>query len=174
MRLMLLRHAKSEKSEPGMSDRDRTLNARGRSDAPKLGAYMAHHALRPDRAIVSDSRRTRETWERMSKAWTVPPPASYEDALYNAGPDASLELLREDAGAAKALLVVGHNPGLHELGKLLIASGDVDARERLNEGLPTSGLLVIDFVGSDWTKLHPHSGRLERFITPRLLRADAD
>jgi len=174
MRLMLLRHAKSEKSESGMSDRDRTLNARGRSDAPKLGAYMAHHALRPDRAMVSDARRTRETWERLSKAWAVAPPASYEDALYNAGPDAILELLREDAGTAKALLVVGHNPGLHELGKLLIASGDVDARERLNEGLPTSGLLVIDFVGSDWGILHPSSGRLERFITPRLLRADAD
>ena len=62
---------------------------------------------------------------------------------------------------------MAHNPGLHELGKLLIASGDVDARERLNEGLPTSGLLVIDFVGSDWSTLHPRSGRLERFITPR-------
>src|SRR5262245_30849973 len=110
----------------------------------------------------------------MSKSWTVPPPATYEDALYNAGPDAILELLREDAGAAKALLVVGHNPGLHELGKLLIASGDVDARERLNEGLPTSGLLVIDFVGNDWGVLHPSSGRLVRCSTPRLLRADAD
>jgi len=174
MRLMLLRHAKSEKGESDMSDRDRTLSARGRGDAPKIGAYMAHHALRPDRAIVSDARRTRETWERVSKAWTVPPPASYEDALYNAGADAILELLREDSGAANALLVVAHNPGLHELGKLLIASGDVDARERLNEGLPTSGLLVIDFVGSDWRKLHPRSGRLERFITPRLLRAGAD
>jgi phosphohistidine phosphatase len=174
MRLMLLRHAKSEKSEPGMSDRDRALNARGRLDAPKLGAYMAHHALRPDLAMVSDSRRTRETWERLSKAWTVPPPASFESELYNARPDAILELLRDDPAAPNALLIVAHNPGLHELGKLLIASGDVNARERLNEGLPTSGLLVIDFVGSDWTKLHPRSGRLERFVTPRLLRADAD
>jgi phosphohistidine phosphatase len=174
MRLMLLRHAKSEKGEPGLSDRDRTLNARGRLDAPKLGAYMAHHALRPDRAMVSDSRRTRETWERLCKAWTVPPPASFESGLYNTGPDAILHLLREDAEAPNTLLLVGHNPGLHELGKLLIASGDVDARERLNEGLPTSGLLVIDFVGSDWSTLHPRSGRLERFITPRLLRSDAD
>ena len=174
MRLMLLRHAKSEKSEPGMSDRDRTLNARGRLDALKLGTYMAHHALRPDRAMVSDSQRTRETWERLSKAWTVPPPASFESELYNAGPNAMLDLLRDDPAAPNALLIVAHNPGLHELGKLLIASGDVDARERLNEGLPTSGLLVIDFMGSDWSTLHPSSGRLERFITPRLLRSDAD
>jgi phosphohistidine phosphatase len=174
MRLMLLRHAKSEKSEPGMSDRERTLNARGRLDAPKIGAYMAHHALRPGCAMVSDSRRTRETWERLSKAWTVPPPASFESELYNAGADAILELLRDDPAAPNALLIVAHNPGLHELGKLLIASGDVGARERLNEGLPTSGLLVIDFVGSDWSTLHPRSGRLERFITPRLLRSHAD
>ena len=62
MRLMLLRHAKSEKAEPGMSDRDRGLNARGRGDALRMGAYMAHHALLPDRCIVSAARRTRETW----------------------------------------------------------------------------------------------------------------
>ena len=72
------------------------------------------------------------------------------------------------------LLVVGHNPGLHETARLLIASGDVEARERLNEGLPTSGLAVIDFAGRDWEKLHPHSGRLERFVTPRLLKAATD
>ena len=174
MRLMLLRHAKSEKIEPGMADRARTLSARGRSDAPKLGAYMAHHALKPDLAMVSDAKRTRETWERLSKAWPAPPPVTYEDSLYNAGSDTILDLVREDAGPAGALLVVAHNPGLHEVAKLLIASGDVAARERLSEGLPTSGLLVIDFVGSDWHKLHPRSGRLERFITPRLLRAAAD
>ena len=169
MRLMLLRHAKSEKSEPGTSDRDRTLNARGRIDAPKLGAYMAHHALRPDRAMVSDSRRTRETWERLSKAWTVPPPASFESDLYNAGPDAILDLLHEDAAAPNALLIVAHNPGLHELGKLLIASGDVDARERLNEGLPTAGLVVIDFAEDNWRKLAARSGRLTGLVTPNLL-----
>jgi hypothetical protein len=27
--------------------------------------------------------------------------------------------------------------------------GDVDTRERLDEGLPTSGLAVIDFAGKD-------------------------
>src|SRR5262249_42815230 len=66
---------------------------------------------------------------------------------------------------------VGHNPGMHEAARLLIASGDVEQRERLNEGLPTSGLAVIDFAGQDWRKLHAHGGRLERFVTPRSLAA---
>jgi phosphohistidine phosphatase len=73
--------------------------------------------------------------------------------------------------AVGALMVIGHNPGLHELARLLIASGDVEARERLNEGLPTSALAVIDFPGKDWRKVHPHGGRLERFVSPRSLAA---
>jgi phosphohistidine phosphatase len=58
--------------------------------------------------------------------------------------------------------------------RLLIASGDVEARERLNEGLPTSGLAIIDFAGNNWRKLHPHGGRLERFVTPSSLAAAND
>jgi phosphohistidine phosphatase len=65
--------------------------------------------------------------------------------------------------------VIGHNPGLHDLARLLIASGDVEARERLNEGLPTAGLAVIEFAAETWRKLHPQGGRLERFVSPRSL-----
>ena len=54
---------------------------------------------------------------------------------------------------------------------MLIASGDVDARERLREKLPTSGLVIIDFAFDDWSKLHPQSGRLERFVSPKSLEA---
>ena len=71
-------------------------------------------------------------------------------------------------------MVIGHNPGLHEVARILIAAGDVEARKRLSEGLPTAGLAVIDFAGEDWRKLHPDGGRLERFVTPRSLRAATD
>ena len=172
MRLLLLRHAKSEKGGPGVDDRDRALNPRGRTDAARIGAYMAHHGLLPGAALVSPARRTRETFERLTSAWPAPCPVRYVDRLYNAGPDAIVEAIK--GASPQILLVVGHNPGLHEAARLLIASGDVEARERLNEALPTSGLAVIDFPGDDSQKLHPRSGRLERFVTPRLLRAAAD
>ena len=61
-RLLLLRHAKTERSQPGGRDQDRVLADRGRADAPKLGAYMVRHALKPGLAVVSNSARTRETW----------------------------------------------------------------------------------------------------------------
>jgi phosphohistidine phosphatase len=173
MRLILLRHAKSEKPEGGMSDHARRLNARGKRDAPMIGAYMARHALIPDLVLVSTAERTRQTWERVAAALPTPPPVVYEERLYNAGAEAIIALVKGTAATARTLLVIGHNPGLHDAARRLIASGDVETRERLSEGLPTSGLAVIDFAGKDWRKLHPHGGRLERFVSPRSL-AEAD
>jgi phosphohistidine phosphatase len=63
---------------------------------------------------------------------------------------------------------------MHDLARQLIGSGDVDARESLNEKLPTSGLVVIDLAFDDWSKLHDNAGRLERFVSPRQIEADSD
>lgn len=173
MRLMLLRHAKSEKAEAGMPDRDRRLNARGQGDATTMGAYMARHQLTPDLALVSTAQRTRETWEQIAAQISTRSPPIFDRRLYNAGGDAILRVIEQTDQAVHSLLVIGHNPGLHDLARKLIASGDVEAREQLNEGLPTAGLAVIDFAAESWSKLHPHGGRLERFVTPRSL-ASAD
>jgi phosphohistidine phosphatase len=173
MRLMLLRHAKSEKAEPGMADRARRLNGRGRADAAVIGTYLARHELIPDLALVSSAARTRETWERLAAALPSPPRVTFDDRLYDATPETILEVARQTARPVRLLLLIGHNPGLHDLARRLIASGDVEARERLNEALPTSGLVVIDFAGTDWRRLHPQGGRLERFVSPRTL-AGAD
>lgn len=171
MRLILLRHAKSDKAEPGMGDHERTLNPRGRGDAARIGAYLARHALIPDRVLVSTARRTRETWEGVAAALSATPVVTFEDRLYNGSADALLAVIKETERTTSTLLVIGHNPGMQELAMLLVASGDVDMRERLHEGLPTSGLVVIDFAAQAWSKLHAHGGRLERFITPRSLAA---
>jgi phosphohistidine phosphatase len=171
MRLMLLRHAKAEKAEPGMRDQARRLNDRGRHDAEAIGAYLARHDLIPDLVAVSVAERTRETWEHVATAFSAAPRTKFEERLYNAGGEAILTAIKGTASNVRTLLMIGHNPGLHDAARLLIASGDVEARERLNEGLPTSGLAVIDFAGADWRKLHPHGGRLERFVTPRSLAA---
>jgi phosphohistidine phosphatase len=169
MRLMLLRHAKAEKAEAGASDHARRLNARGLSDTGLIGAYIARHELIPDAAIVSTAARTRETWERLAAALPDRPAVTFEDRLYNAGTQAILTLVKATAPAVRTLLVIGHNPGMHDLARLVIAAGDVEARERLNENLPTAGLAVIEFAADSWRRLHPQGGRLERFVSPRTL-----
>ena len=173
-RLLLLRHAKSERLAFGTDDHERKLNSRGRNDAPKVGAYMVRHALIPDRAIVSTAARTRETWDLVAAAFTRRPPQVYDERLYEAQPQAILEVIRECRRAAPTLLIVGHNPGLQELATQLIASGVVEARQRLKEKFPTAGLAVIDFALDDWARLHPSAGRLDHFVSPRSLTAATD
>jgi phosphohistidine phosphatase len=170
-RLLLFRHAKAERSQPGMEDHSRKLVERGRKDAAKIGAYMSSHALIPDRVVSSPSARTQETWKFAAAAFRAPPKATAEDRLYNATAHTILGVVKEAAPATHTLLIVGHNPGLHELAAMLVAAGDVEARERLREKLPTSGLAIIDFALDDWSKLHPQCGRLERFVTPKSLSA---
>jgi phosphohistidine phosphatase len=170
-RLLIFRHAKAERAEAGKSDRERALNERGGKDASRIGAYMAGHSLHPDRVVISPSLRTQETWKYARTAFRPQPAAQTIDRLYDAMPQAIFDVLKDTPASAHSLLVIGHNPGLHELALMLIASGDTEARERLREKLPTCGLAIIDFPVDDWSKLHPRSGRLERFVTPRSLEA---
>jgi len=172
-RLMLLRHAKTERAEPGERDRDRKLMKRGRADAPAIGNFMAHHGLVPDLALVSPAVRAQETWALVAGCFAKPPRMTTDDRIYNANPEGLIAAIGETR-KAHALIVVGHNPGLHDLAMRLIASGDVEAREQLNEKLPTAGLVVIDLPLDDWSLLHSHAGRLERFVSPRLIAAAAE
>jgi phosphohistidine phosphatase len=173
-RLMLLRHAKTAQAIAGGSDRERILTERGRHDAPLIGAYMARNALVPDRIVCSTATRTRETFDLLVRAMRVKLDAVYDEQLYGADPDTIFDIVQATPDGVHTLLLVGHNPGLHMAGLDLIASGDVETRERLNEKLPTSGLIVIDVPFDDWSKLHPHAGRLDRFITPAVLSAQTD
>lgn len=168
-RLLLLRHAKTESAEPGKEDHARVLVERGRRDAAKIGAYMATHALIPDRVILSPAARSQETWKHMAGAMRKAPGATTLEQIYDASPHDIFAAIVDTPVNVHALLIVGHNPGLHEIALMLIASGDIDARESLREKLPTAGLIIVDFPFDDWRKLHPQSGRLERFVTPKSL-----
>ena len=168
-RLMLLRHAKSDWAAPAGRDHERPLNARGREAAPKMGAYMARHALVPDLVVASPAVRVSETLNLVLPAFDKPPKVQNDKRLYEAEADALLEVIKETPRTAHSLLLVGHNPGLAELAALVMASGDVEARQRLIEKFPTAALAVIDFALDDWAKLHPKAGRLDRFVVPRAL-----
>ena len=173
-RLLLLRHAKAERLQPGGRDQDRVLAARGRADAKTLGAYLARHAFIPDRAVVSTAARTRETWTLLAAAMVKAPPASFEERLYDASPESILQAVKETGPDTGTLMVIGHNPGLQELAAMLVASGDIEARERLGREFPTSALVVITFAAENWNGVHPRGGRLEHFLTPRWLAAATD
>jgi phosphohistidine phosphatase len=170
-RLILLRHAKSR---PGDRDHDRVLAKRGREAAPRMGAYMASHGLRPDLVVCSTAMRTRETWELVAPAFDEPPPVIFDARIYANNPDVLLDLIRGTKADVHVLILIGHNPSFQVLADLLSASGHGDARRHLREKFPTAGLAVIDFPVDDWDRVHPRSGRLDRMVTPGSLEEAPD
>jgi phosphohistidine phosphatase len=173
-RLLLLRHAKAERLQPGGRDQDRVLTERGRSDAKTLGAYLARHGVVPDRALVSIAARTRETWAILAAAMDRTPPVEFEDRLYEASPQTVLQAIKETGPETGTLLMIGHNPTFQEIAAMLVASGEIDARERLGREFPTSALATISFAAESWSGVHARGGRLEHFVTPKWLAAATD
>lgn len=119
-RLILMRHAKAERRSASGEDFDRPLSDRGRSDAALVAKALAKDGLVPSLALVSAARRTMETWEAMREAF---PKARSQPtkALYNASPMEILDAL--EGVSAGTVMVVGHNPGLHELAVGLLREG---------------------------------------------------
>src|SRR5262249_52945026 len=118
LRLMLLRHAKSSWSSPGIQDAARPLTDRGEAAARLMGGYMARHSLMPDRVLCSPARRTRETWAGIATRWPADMDVVFDQRLYAATPQVVLSVVRAQDSAAHTLLVIGHNPGLQEAAEL--------------------------------------------------------
>ncbi len=110
-RLIIMRHAKSSWDSDAVDDHSRPLNARGRADAPRMGARLAELGWQPDTVLSSDSKRTTETYERLSCAFDAPPEARFTRALYHAGIRQLQPVLAELGEDATTVLVLGHNPG---------------------------------------------------------------
>lgn len=169
--LTLLRHAKSSWEAPGLSDRERPLNDRGLKAAPRVARHMAALELRPDLIMCSTAERTRQTLALVLPELGRPqPPVSYEDELYLADADVLLNRLRAIRGDTRHVLMIGHNPGLQDLAVELAGTGDRKLLARLTVKLPTAGLVVIEFPGTDdWSAIAPGDGRLATFATPKSL-----
>jgi phosphohistidine phosphatase len=173
-RLMLLRHAKTENEAPSGRDQDRRLDNRGRGDAAEIGSWIGRHPPFPGLVLVSPAIRAHQTWEiawEAMKKLVPEPQVELVPELYGADPAQLLQAIR-DASAAdpKTLMLIGHNPGMHELALALAGGGDAAGRKALAENLPTSGLAVLDFEIDDWADVAFRRGRLALFVSPKLLK----
>ncbi|MER5727262.1 histidine phosphatase family protein [Streptomyces sp. NPDC002138] len=163
-RLLIVRHAKAvPKGET--EDFDRALSDCGRADAPETGRWLADSGYTAELALCSPSRRPRQTWQLIQGALAAPPPALYDDRLYDAAPTTLVGVLAAHGGTLGSVLLVGHNTGLHELAVALCGHGPPDLMERLRARFPTSGVAVVDFPGG-WDAIAAGDGTLKAFWSP--------
>jgi phosphohistidine phosphatase len=153
--LILLRHGKSDWSDPDSDDLARPLARRGRRQAQEAGRWLAATMGSIDLAVVSPAVRTRATWDLASSALDVTPTVLVDDRVYAASDDELLTVVREIDDAAMTVVLVGHNPGVEDLA--LTLTGEAVP-------MPTSALAVVTVEGSWSTAGHRlgvlrHAGR---------------
>ena len=175
-RLMLLRHAKTETDAPSGRDQDRRLDDRGHKDAARMGDWIAAHPPFPNSVLVSHAVRARQTWDiawGAMKDRVAAPEVEILPELYGADPAQLLDSIRTATAPAnpKHLLLVGHNPGMHEVALMLLGSGDPAGARALRDNLPTAGLAIFDFDVKDWGDVAYRRGKLVLFVSPKLLRS---
>ena len=170
--LLLLRHAKSDPGAANQPDHARPLNLRGRQAAADLRTTLRTLGLVPDVILVSSARRTLQTLDALAP-WDETPLIEPMNGLYLAtGP----QLLRIIAGVAetvRSLMVVAHNPGLHDLAMTLAGGGAMSSNRNIQSalarGFPTSALAEFTVPGG-WAELGNAEGlagtRLVRFLHP--------
>ncbi|GAB5456274.1 MAG: histidine phosphatase family protein [Henriciella sp.] len=165
-RLILMRHAKTEPWSEGIDDHARALTSVGHAAAPAMAKALKAEGWSPGRAIVSTARRTRETWTHLSSVFGTCE-VSLEDDLYLAGERGIVDLISENDGV-ETLIVIGHNPGLHDLAlSILREAGSVDhqAAIRIAAKLPTGGAVMFE-AEQDGAFVPAHF-RLRNFIKPK-------
>ncbi len=144
-RLILMRHGKAERSNAG-GDFERGLTDRGRQDAALMGRLLKDEGLSPDLALVSTARRTQETWAAASAAFPDAGTQSLK-SLYHAPADRILFEVESVMDEAETIMVVGHNPGLHELTLVLLRQGGAGSAlvARAESRFPTATVAAFTF-----------------------------
>jgi phosphohistidine phosphatase len=165
-RLILTRHAKSSWDDPLTPDHDRPLNDRGKAAAADLGQWLASRDYVPDEVLCSDSLRTRKTFSGIAPALTGAPVLELKPALYHAGPDVMMAVLRH--AKADKVMMIGHNPGIAEFAARLVAHPPTGAEF---SRYPTGATLVVDFDVTDWEQVEFGTGVTVDFIVPKEIAA---
>lgn len=138
-RLILMRHAKTEPWGDGIDDFGRALTDRGREDAKRMAEELVGMGWSPERILVSTARRARETCSEVAKI-VVGEKVRPMESLYLSGVRGLVEAVSQNDGAG-TLMVIGHNPGLHDFAlEIQRQGGSLDHQDsiRLVEKFPTS------------------------------------
>lgn len=157
-KLYLVRHAKSDWSNPSLDDFDRPLNQRGKKNAPFMGKVLKKKKIKPDLIISSPAYRARETARKIAKKIRYLDEIMYNEHLYEASLKEILEIVTFIEDEYDEVFIVGHNPGLNTLAFYLVD---------FNENIPTSGILEIEFNSQTWREINKKNAKLVSFEYPK-------
>jgi phosphohistidine phosphatase len=159
--LYILRHAKSSWENTALPDFDRPLNERGLGGARLVGNYLKSINAPVSLVVSSPARRTTETTRIVIESSGFDVPVKFDERIYEASLRHLLEVLSDIDDKEKAVLLVGHNPGMEQL---------VECLTLHEQSMPTAALAKVALNVGSWQGIKRGAGELEWSVTPKTLR----
>jgi phosphohistidine phosphatase len=158
-RLYIVRHAKSS-WKTDLGDFDRPLNKRGKKSAPDMGERLRNLEVVPDLILSSPAVRAITTAGIIAAKLGYPEERIVADeAIYDAGVDELLELIRRTDSSVRVLMIFGHNPGFTDLARSLTGEYIVN--------LPTCAVYCVDFELDTWEQVDRGTGTCALYDFPK-------
>lgn len=158
--LFLVRHAKSDWSNPGQKDFDRELNSRGVSDAPRMGRKLYELGVKPELVISSPAARATLTAEYISEQLHYDSEKILlNEEVYEASVRSLLAVINAIPDHYNNVLMVGHNPAFTYIAESLT--------KQPIDNIPTCGIVHIEFNIDSWMEVSGGTGNLKWFIFPK-------
>jgi len=163
--LYLVRHAKSSWEDSALADFDRPLNARGVSDAPRMGRRITEYKQAPELIYTSTALRALTTAKMIAAAIGYPEQSVVLDKkVYHADPDALLDIIKKMADDKECVMLLGHNPGLTQFANALL--------DQTIDNIPTCGVIRAELKITLWKGARWGCGKMISFDTPKSVDND--
>ena len=168
--LHLIRHAKSCRDDGTRADFDRPLSERGRRDAPCMARQLAEQMARQPargpsnitRLVTSPALRALQTARLFAPVLEVTEHRfDLRPEVYEATAATLLALINSFPADAARVALIGHNPGISTLARLLAPCPFVE--------MPTCAVISLAF-DRDWDRIEPQAGRVLCYLTPEGIR----
>eukprot|EP00274_Cyanoptyche_gloeocystis_P004316 CAMPEP_0196658802 /NCGR_PEP_ID=MMETSP1086-20130531/31669_1 /TAXON_ID=77921 /ORGANISM="Cyanoptyche gloeocystis , Strain SAG4.97" /LENGTH=165 /DNA_ID=CAMNT_0041992545 /DNA_START=356 /DNA_END=853 /DNA_ORIENTATION=- len=139
-----MRHAKTEPRVYPRKGRDfgRDLVVRGKMEAESVGNQLAALNFLPQYAVISNSSRTRQTWQYAASQFPNGQGVmvDYTSDLYHCNTDGFVAALRKYAGGfcSGTVMAVGHKPSVNDVAfwlsgsKIIFGTADAVVLEHLD------------------------------------------
>jgi phosphohistidine phosphatase len=141
--LLLIRHAKSGWNDPSLSDFDRTLTERGKSDAKMMAKRVKEKSIEIDLFVSSPAKRAKKTAKIFMKGYEEKKKNLFlAPTLYEGSVKDFYETIKSVDDKEKVVAVFAHNPGITEFVNSLNCS-------RVNN-MPTSAIVALKINTKHW------------------------
>jgi len=158
--LVLIRHAKSDWSDPNITDMERPLNKRGKRDAPFMARLVKERGLYPDIILTSPAERAMQTVKYFIEELGIDKSKLHiKEEIYTKDSLTIRRIISQIDDSHNTVFLVGHNPDITSLANQLL---DV-----FIENIPTTGVVCIDFDFESWKDILSKRGQLRFFEYPK-------